>query len=147
GPKNGGFSCSGQQNVPDSERNISNDVPDTERNTPPNRNGKNPINSTVVPDVPDVPDLAGNGGRVCAQCNAGWGSLAEIDGVSLHAATCLRFWRKDHPADDGIPWGPFSRWPEDGLDIPPSLQVANRKVPLDRRPPLGPEGDSLDDFK
>ena len=35
----------------------------------------------------------------------------------------------------------------DNLDIPPFLQVANRKVPLDRKPALGPEGDSLDDLK
>jgi hypothetical protein len=48
---------------------------------------------------------------------------------------------------DVLPWGPFSRWPEDGLELPPSLLVANRGVPLDRRPALGPEGDSLDDFK
>jgi hypothetical protein len=47
------------------------------------------------------------------------------------------------------PWGPFSRFPraDDDLDIPESLLVANRKVPLDRRPALGPEGDSLDDFR
>ena len=47
---------------------------------------------------------------------------------------------------DGLdvpPWGPFSRWPEDGLDIPPALL---REVPLDRRPALGPEGDCLDDL-
>jgi hypothetical protein len=44
------------------------------------------------------------------------------------------------------PWGPFSLWPDDGLDIPPSLlRVA--EVPLDRRPALGPEGDSLDDLE
>jgi putative DNA primase/helicase len=35
----------------------------------------------------------------------------------------------------------------DNLDIPPFLQVANRKVPLDRKPALGPEGDSLDDLQ
>jgi len=35
---------------------------------------------------------------------------------------------------------------DDGHDIPSSLEVANRKVPLDRRPALGPEGDSLDDL-
>jgi len=47
------------------------------------------------------------------------------------------------------PWGPFSRFPrcDDDLDIPECLLVANRKVPLDRRPALGPEGDSLDDLK
>jgi hypothetical protein len=33
------------------------------------------------------------------------------------------------------------------FDIPECLLVANRKVPLDRRPALGPEGDSLDDFR
>jgi hypothetical protein len=46
------------------------------------------------------------------------------------------------------PWGPFSRFPraDDDLDIPECLLVANRKVPLDRRPALGPEGDSLDDL-
>jgi hypothetical protein len=47
---------------------------------------------------------------------------------------------------DGLdipPWGPFSRWPEDGLEVPPALL---REVPLDRRPALGPEGDSLDDL-
>ena len=38
-------------------------------------------------------------------------------------------------------------WEPDDLDIPPFLQVANRKVPLDRKPALGPEGDSLDDLK
>jgi Protein of unknown function (DUF3631) len=37
--------------------------------------------------------------------------------------------------------------PDDGLDIPSFLRVANRKVPLDRRPALGPPGDSLDDLK
>ncbi len=36
---------------------------------------------------------------------------------------------------------------DDALDIPSFLRVANRKVPLDRRPALGPEGDSLDDLK
>jgi len=35
----------------------------------------------------------------------------------------------------------------DNLDIPPFLQVANRKVPIDRKPALGPEGDSLDDLQ
>ena len=47
------------------------------------------------------------------------------------------------------PWGPFSPYPraDYGLDIPECLLVANRKVPLDRRPALGPEGDSLDDFR
>jgi hypothetical protein len=47
------------------------------------------------------------------------------------------------------PWGPFSPYPraDDGLDIPECLLVANRKVPLDRRPALGPEGDSLDDLR
>jgi hypothetical protein len=46
------------------------------------------------------------------------------------------------------PWGPFSRWPEDGLELPPALlrEVVPREVPLDRRPALGPEGDSLDDL-
>jgi hypothetical protein len=33
---------------------------------------------------------------------------------------------------------------DDGLDIPPFLR---REVPADRRPALGPPGDSLDDFK
>jgi hypothetical protein len=46
------------------------------------------------------------------------------------------------PRRDGY-WGPFCRWPEDGLDIPTALL---REVPLDRRPPLGPPGDSLDDL-
>ena len=41
-------------------------------------------------------------------------------------------------------WGPFSRWPEDGLEVPPALL---REVPRHRRPALGPEGDSLDDLK
>jgi hypothetical protein len=46
------------------------------------------------------------------------------------------------------PWGAFSRWPEDGLELPPALlrEVVPREVPLDRRPALGPEGDSLDDL-
>ena len=51
------------------------------------------------------------------------------------------------PSSFPEPWGPFSRWPEDGLELPSSLLVANRKVPLDRRPALGPPGDSLDDLQ
>ena len=31
--------------------------------------------------------------------------------------------------------------------MPELLRVANRKVPLDRPPALGPEGDSLDDLQ
>jgi hypothetical protein len=47
----------------------------------------------------------------------------------------------------GSPWGAFSRWPEDGLELPPALlREKVPPVPLDRRPALGPEGDSLDDF-
>jgi len=37
--------------------------------------------------------------------------------------------------------------PGDDLAIPAFLEVANRKVPFDRRPALGPEGDSLDDLQ
>ena len=36
---------------------------------------------------------------------------------------------------------------DDGLGIPEFLQVANRKLTFDRRPALGPEGDSLDDLQ
>jgi hypothetical protein len=90
GPKNGDFSCSGYDHVPDSKR-----------NTPSERNGKSSIGSSIVPDVPDVPLVRGNGGEA--------------------------------PGDD--------------LAIPAFLEVANRKVPLDRRPALGPEGDSLDDLQ
>jgi len=42
------------------------------------------------------------------------------------------------------PWGPFSRYPDDGLELPASLR---RVVPPHRRPALGPEGDSLDDMR
>src|SRR5262249_15703200 len=90
GPKNGDFSCSGYDHVPDSKR-----------NTPSERNGKSSIGSSIVPDVPDVPLVRGNGGEA----------------------------------------------PGAELAIPAFLEVANRKVPLDRRPALGPEGDSLDDLQ
>ena len=50
GPKNGDFSCSGYDHVPDSKR-----------NTPSERNGKSSIGSSIVPDVPDVPLVRGNG--------------------------------------------------------------------------------------
>ena len=52
GPKNGDFSCSGYDHVPDSKR-----------NTPSERNGKSSIGSSIVPDVPDVPLVRGNWGR------------------------------------------------------------------------------------
>jgi hypothetical protein len=50
--KNGDFSCSGYDHVPDSKR-----------NTPSERNGKSSIGSSIVPDVPDVPLVRGNGGE------------------------------------------------------------------------------------
>jgi putative DNA primase/helicase len=43
------------------------------------------------------------GPRICAQCNSGAEPLTRIDGVWLHADTCVRFWLKDHPAASGIP--------------------------------------------
>jgi hypothetical protein len=71
---------------------------------------------------------------------------SEINAVDVSTGKTAEIGPLSSFSDLGEPWGPFSRWPEDGLDIPPSLQVANRKVSLDRRPALGPEGDSLDDF-
>jgi hypothetical protein len=76
--------------------------------------------------------VQGNGGeedsRICAQCNAGGEPLLELDGVLLHPE-CRRFWAG-----------------RDGLGIPEFLE-RTREVPPDRRPGLGPPGDSLDDFK
>jgi putative DNA primase/helicase len=48
------------------------------------------------------------------------------------------------PSFVSSPWGPSSRWPEDGLELPSALL---REVPPDRRPALGPPGDSLDDLE
>jgi len=55
------------------------------------------------------------------------------------------------PTLSSDPWGAFSRWPEDGLDLPASLDRrynGNNVTPLDRQCPLGPggDGDSLDDL-
>src|SRR5262249_24342004 len=50
--KNRDFSCSGYE-----------DVQDSERNTPSERNEKSPTGSSIVPDVPDVPLVRGNRGE------------------------------------------------------------------------------------
>jgi hypothetical protein len=78
------------------ERNTAENVADSERNTPSERNTNNPTESTPVADVADVADVRGDkGGRVCAQCNAG-GELFLVAGVWLHLE-CRRFWFKEHP--------------------------------------------------
>jgi hypothetical protein len=76
------------------------------------------------------------------------GGREKIDGFS-NAINAVNGWTGEtpemalSPSFSPPPWGPFSRWPDDGLDVPLSLL---REVPLDRQPALGPEGDSLDDL-
>jgi hypothetical protein len=51
----------------------------------------------------------------------------------------------DGDGRDGV--SPASQAADDGLDIPDFLDRRPREVPPDRRPALGPEGDSLDDLE
>lgn len=119
-PENGGFS---QEDIAD--------VADSERDSPTERDRNNSMKSSFVADVADVADVRSNGeGKICAQCNAGGEPLLPVDGVWLHPE-CRRFWGKPDP------WS--------NLDIPLSLD--RRPVPPDRRPALGPAGDSLDDLQ
>jgi Protein of unknown function (DUF3631) len=116
----------------DNERDSAPDVADAGRDSATKRDGNNSTESTPGADVADVADVRGNGGeedsRICAQCNAGGEPLLELDGVLLHPE-CRRFWAG-----------------RDGLGISEFLE-RTREVPPDRRPGLGPPGDSLDDFK
>jgi Protein of unknown function (DUF3631) len=104
------------------ERDAVSDVANTERDGATKRDGNNPTESTPVADVADVADVRPNGGgRICAQCNAGGEPLYPVPGFDLWLhPECRRFWAK---ANNGLPPG------------------------LDRTPPLGPEGDSLDDLQ
>jgi Protein of unknown function (DUF3987) len=61
--------------------------------------------------------------------------LAPVSAVSAVSAAPTVFAQHSDPE----PW--------EALDIPDSLRRAAREVPPDRRPALGPVGDSLDDFR
>jgi hypothetical protein len=74
-------------------------------------------------DAPGSKELA-EPPRICAQCNAGGEPLYPVPGTDLWLhPECRRFWAK---ANSGIPAS---------VDRTPNP------------PALGPEGDSLDDFK
>jgi hypothetical protein len=69
--------------------------------------------------------------------------------VWLHRE-CVRFWRKDHPVDTTTASAALAA--DDGLDLPAHLDRSKGNGPStwvtpDRRPALGPPGDSLDDLK
>ncbi len=74
--------------------------------------------------------------RICAQCNAGGEPLYPVSGTDLWLhAECRWFWIKDHPE------------PTSSRDCGAVPDILCREVPADRRPSLGPLGDSLDDLK
>jgi hypothetical protein len=120
----------------DAERATGANGADAERATPSESARNNPTESMAGAGGADGADVPANGrggaGQKCAQCNAGGEPLEPVAGtdplVELHPE-CRRFWFKDHPEADGIP------------------QSLRRSVPPDRRPVLGPPGDTLDDFK
>jgi hypothetical protein len=105
------------------------------------------MKSDNVSDVSDVSLAAGNRGGVCAQCQLGGGKLELVRAngrAALVHSECCRFWLKERGGLDfnNAPLQPDIQ--DDGLDIPDWLR---RDVPPDRRPGLGPEGDSLDDLR
>jgi len=67
----------------------------------PSEQNTNEINASDGSDSSDskIPTQS-NGGRTCAQCNAGGEPLAQVEGVDppvyLHPE-CRSFWLKDHP--------------------------------------------------
>jgi uncharacterized protein DUF3631 len=78
--------------------------------------------------------------RICAQCNAGGEPLYELEGTDLWLhRECRRFWLKAHPEyrANGSDPGP----------VPIFLDRTVDGVPPDRRPALGPVGDSLGDLQ
>src|SRR5262249_46277547 len=91
----------------------------------PSDENTNEINASDGSDSSDSKTQS-NGGRTCAQCNAGGEPLAQVEGVAppvyLHPE-CRRFWLKDHPEADGL------------------------AACLRRAPALGSAGESPDDFK
>ena len=135
-PENGGFS---QENIADDAnskrdepRSKRDDIADSERDVPPERDANSSMESSGIADIADIADVRGNGGaedtQICAQCNAGGDPLLEVNGVLLHPE-CQRFWAG-----------------RDGLGIPAFLERPLEPVPPDRRPALGPEGDDIFDI-
>jgi putative DNA primase/helicase len=90
-----------------------------------------PVESAQVSDLRSVqtalPDASENG--KLSYSHAGLDAWTLQNGVEG---------AEGHSDQSSTPWGPFSRWPDDGLALPACL---------DRRPALGPEGDSLDDLQ
>jgi len=111
-----------------------------------------PEEDTVLPEPGALECWSDFRGDPCLEVYptaVGNGRPMKNQGVSADAQESVPIPHTDPPENGSNgptiipPWGPFSRWPDDGLELPASLR---RKVPPHRRPALGPEGDSLDDL-
>jgi hypothetical protein len=152
-----GTGGSSQENVAETEENERNgsatsatDVADSKRNSPSERNGNNPTKSSAVADVVDVALVPGirRDDRTCAQCNADGEPLVRVDGIDppvwLHPE-CRPFWAKANRG--AVTSLKILADHSKGADPGPIPAFLDRTIPADRRPALGPEGDSLDDFR
>ena len=83
--------------------------------------------------------FAVNRGAARRQKNGGFSNeINELDGLTG---------KTPDPSARSLSSGPDNSSDLDAGPFPDFLRVENRKVPLDRRPALGPEGDSLDDLQ